>query len=58
MTTYNSIIVDASADAVWSTLRNFNDMAWGDGIVESVVSVNGKGGTEVGAKRVVNGAIL
>ncbi len=57
MTTYNSIIIDASADQVWSTLRNFNDMSWGEGIVESVESANGKGGTEVGAVRVVNSAI-
>jgi len=57
MSTYNSIIIDAPADQVWSTLRNFNNMDWADGIVESVESVNGKGGTEVGATRVVNGAI-
>ena len=57
MSTYNSIIVDAPAGKVWSTLRNFNDMSWGEGIVESVESTNGKGGTEVGAKRLVNGAI-
>lgn len=57
MTTYNSTIIEASADQVWSTLRNFNNMDWGDGIVESVDSVNGKGGTEVGATRMVNGAI-
>ena len=57
MSTYNSIIVDAASDKVWSTLRNFNDMSWGEGIVESVESLNGKGGTEVGAKRLVNGAI-
>ena len=43
MSTYNSIIVDAASDKVWSTLRNFNDMSWGEGIVESVESLNGKG---------------
>ena len=57
MSCYNSTIVDASADQVWSAIRNFNDMDWADGIVESVESVNGKGGTEVGAKRRLNGAI-
>lgn len=57
MGTYNSIIINASADQVWSTLRNFNDMSWADGIVESQESLNGKGGTEVGAKRLLNGAI-
>lgn len=57
MSCYNSIIVDASADQVWSTVRNFNDMAWAEGIVESLESTNGMGGTEVGAKRTLNGAI-
>lgn len=57
MPTYNSIVIDAPADRVWSTLRNFNNMDWAEGIVESLESTNGKGGTEVGAARVVNGVI-
>jgi len=57
MSTYNSITIDAPADQVWSTLRNFNNMDWAEGIVESVENMNSKGGTEVGAVRVVNGAI-
>jgi len=57
MGTYNSIVINASADQVWSALRNFNDMSWADGIVESVESTNGRGGTEMGAQRLVNGAI-
>jgi len=58
MGTYNSVIVNATADKVWSALRNFNDMSWAEGIVESVENTNGKGGTEVGAIRVVNGTII
>ncbi len=57
MSTYNSVTIDATADKVWSVLRNFNDMSWAEGIIESVESLNGKGGTEVGARRKVNGAI-
>lgn len=57
MSTYNSVVINASADQVWSVLRNFNDMSWADGIVESQESLNGKGGTEVGAKRLLNGVI-
>lgn len=57
MATYNSIVINASADHVWSALRNFNNMDWAEGIVESVESTNGKAGTEVGAVRLVNGAI-
>ena len=55
MATYNSVVINAPADQVWASLRNFNDMSWAEGIVESVESVNGKGGTEVGASRLVNG---
>lgn len=57
MATYNSVLIDAPADQVWASLRNFNDMSWAEGIVESVDSLNGKEGTEVGATRLVNGAI-
>ncbi len=57
MATYNSIVIDAEAGQVWSVLRDFNDMSWAGGIVESVESVNGRGGSEVGAVRMVNGAI-
>lgn len=57
MRTYNSATIDASADQVWSILRNFNDMSWADGIVESQENLNGKNGTEVGATRLLNGAI-
>jgi hypothetical protein len=57
MATYNSIVIAASADRVWSEFRNFNDMSWAGGIVESLESVNGKGGTEVGAVRLLNGVI-
>lgn len=57
MATYNSATVNASADQVWSVLRNFNDMAWAEGIVESLESTNGKAGTEIGAQRLLNGAI-
>jgi len=57
MATYNSIVIEASADHVWSAIRNFNNMDWAEGIVESVESTNGKAGTEVGAVRLLNGAI-
>ena len=56
MGTYNSITINASADQVWSTLRDFNNMDWAAGIIESVENLNGKGGTEVGAQRRLNGA--
>lgn len=57
MGTYNSVVIDAPANQVWSALRNFHDMSWAEGIVESLESLGDMGGTEVGAKRLLNGAI-
>jgi Polyketide cyclase / dehydrase and lipid transport len=56
MTCYNSITVDASANEVWSTLRDFHDMSWAAGVIENVEKVGPKSGVEVGASRVLNGA--
>lgn len=53
MSCYNSVTVNAPVDQVWQTLRKFHDMSWGDIQVEAVGDV---GETEVGAKRILNGA--
>ncbi len=53
MSCYNSVTVSAPVDKVWETLRNFHDMSWGDIQVEAVGDA---GATEIGAKRILNGA--
>lgn len=53
---YHSIVVDAPVDKVWAAVRNFHDMSWAAGVIESVEVVGDKGPTEVGAKRILNGA--
>lgn len=55
MACYNSIVVPASADQVWAKLRNFLDMSWCPGVIESLDVVGDTRGTEIGAKRVLNG---
>ena len=53
MSCYNSVTVSAPVDKVWETVRNFHDMSWGDIQIEAVGDA---GNTEVGAKRILNGA--
>lgn len=53
---YNSTVINASADKVWDTIKDFHDLSWADQVVEGVESVGDKAGTEPGAKRVLNGA--
>jgi len=53
MSCYNSVTVNAPVDKVWQTLRNFHDMSWGDIQIEAVGDA---GSTEIGAKRILNGA--
>ncbi|WP_340075509.1 SRPBCC family protein [Leptobacterium sp. I13] len=52
---YNSIVVDASADEVWSVLKNFHDLSWST-VVNKVEKIGAKNQHEVGAKRVLNDA--
>lgn len=53
--TYQSITVSASADEVWSTLRNFHDLSWAPDVIEQCERVGDRAATQVGAQRVLNG---
>lgn len=52
---YQSIVVKAPVEKVWNTLKNFHDMAWASGVIDTCAAVGEKAGTEVGAKRILNG---
>lgn len=52
---YNSIVVDAPASEVWNALRNFHDLSWAAGVIESLDVVGDKGAFEAGARRLLNG---
>ena len=52
---YNSCVVNASADEVWATLRNFHDLAWAKDVLATCEPVGGAGPHEVGAGRLLNG---
>jgi hypothetical protein len=52
----NSIVVAASADKVWARLRDFHDLSAFPNVVQKVDKVGAAGGTQIGAKRVINDA--
>ena len=52
---YNSCIVDAPVARVWSALRDFHDMSWARGVIESLEHVGEAASDQIGAKRVLNG---
>jgi hypothetical protein len=56
MACYNSTVVNAPAEQVWEKLRNFHDMSWAKGVIETCTPAGSKGPTEPGAQRVLNGA--
>lgn len=53
---YQSIIVNAPIDKVWDTVKNFHDVSWAAGVIEKCEAIGAIPGTEIGAKRVLNGA--
>jgi len=53
----NSVTVSVSADKAWQSLRDFHDMSWAPNVISKLEVVGEFSGTEVGAKRVLNGAI-
>lgn len=55
---YNSIIVPASIEQVWSRISNFHDFSWAPSVITSCVKVGEGDGCSVGAKRLLNGVFL
>lgn len=57
MSCLNSAVIPAPIDNVWTALRNFHDLSWAPNVVESLEKVGDARGDQVGARRVLNGAI-
>ena len=55
---YNSIIVPAPIEAVWSRIRDFHDFSWAPSLVTSCEKVGDGDGYSVGARRRLNGVFL
>ena len=56
MSCYNSSVIDAPIEKVWGEIKNFHNMEWAKGVVEAVDVVGDITGSEIGAKRIINGA--
>ena len=53
---YNTTAVEASIETVWETIKDFHDLSWGSPVVTSVDKIGPVPGSDIGAKRVLNGA--
>jgi hypothetical protein len=53
---FNTTVIDTSTDQAWATVRDFHSLEWAAPVVTSVEKVGEAGATEIGAKRVLNGA--
>lgn len=52
---YNSCVVNAPVEKVWAALRDFHNLSWAAGVVQSVDRLGSAPGTQTGARRVLNG---
>ena len=53
---YNSVVIDASCEKVWRTIRDFHDLSWAPGVVTKVDAEGDCTGDQIGAKRILNDA--
>ncbi len=54
--TYQSNIINAPITKVWQAISDFHDMSCAPNVISSCEAVGDIAGTEVGAKRILNGA--
>ena len=55
---YNSIVVNAPVEVVWKRIADFHDFSWAPSVITQCENVGNKGGTAVGARRLLNGCFL
>lgn len=55
---YNSIIVNAPIEVVWERVADFHDFSWAPSIIKRCEIVGNKGGTAIGAQRLLNGSFF
>jgi hypothetical protein len=53
---YSSAVINAPAEKVWRTIRNFHDLSWAQGVVTKVNVVGNLKGDHIGAQRILNDA--
>ncbi|MGH8224470.1 MAG: SRPBCC family protein [Woeseiaceae bacterium] len=53
---YNSALIDAPIDEVWTALRNFHDVSWAPDVVTKIEVVGARKADQIGARRILNDA--
>lgn len=56
--TNQSIVINADLEDVWAKFGSFHDLSWAPKVVTSVEKIGDTSGTEIGAKRILNGVFL
>jgi len=54
--TSQSIVINTPIDNVWAKFGSFHELPWAPNVITSIEQVGDIPGTEVGAKRILNGA--
>jgi hypothetical protein len=54
--TYQTTVINAPVDQVWSKIKNFHDLSWASGIIDKCEALGDKSGDQIGARRILNGA--
>lgn len=50
-----SVVIESSPDHVWTAIRDFHDVSWASGVLETCQPVGDLSGDQVGAVRILNG---
>ncbi len=58
MSCYHSKIINAPADKVWAAIRDFHELSWAKGVIETCEKIGDKAGDQIGAKRRLNDAFI
>lgn len=55
---YNSKIIDAPVAKVWDAIKDFHDVGWAPGVIESCDVIGAQKGDQLGAQRKLNGVFV
>ena len=54
--TNQSVVINAPIDTIWAKFDDFHDMSWAPNVIINVEKVGDTDGSQIGAKRILNGA--
>ena len=55
---YNSKIINAPIAKVWAAIRDFHNLSWAKGVIETLDVLGDKKGDQIGARRKLNGVFV